>query len=523
MMRYLKILLLSICFVGLMVMTAQAGAASVYAVGGATNVTSINTVPSVSREGLALSAVNISGGALAASNTRSVAFNVDTILQSGDTVTYTISGAVPLESTDLSYWLVEKDIGSTATLDTGDQVVSSKCSVSGSTITCTLNNDMDADGENILVLVRADTGSGTATAHGYAEGETLSLPTWRISSSTTGGAVTATVVPSRTQTTQMGSATLSSRAGAEIAFEASSQIGGILSSNPATLSTNSTDSLGKVTLLSSTSVAPNYLIKDNNSTPTFGAVTLSSLGTNATFTLTISGPMSGVKRIFWNQDDGAGYDDADTTKEKFTIDTTANAATLSLTGETVTDISAHNLFIQFDGTTTLTPRVYKITGKVDIGSYSASTTDIIGSLTYTGAVVRPAYMYLQSDDWKQFIRFSIDETATATPSATIYGKVTVDGTKTIWLNLGTVSKGTEKLIWGYDIQSAAATAGYTISGRVDIDFIVYNSSSSSPFSAAFTDPNKKYLNVMSVQKSPTGDRYVPVHYVTSAGTGEFSL
>ncbi len=51
MMRYLKILFLSLVLVGLMTFTAQA--ASIYAVGGVDNTNTVASVPTVSREGLA--------------------------------------------------------------------------------------------------------------------------------------------------------------------------------------------------------------------------------------------------------------------------------------------------------------------------------------------------------------------------------------------------------------------------------------------------------------------------------------
>ncbi|MEM3553384.1 MAG: hypothetical protein QW658_00310 [Candidatus Bathyarchaeia archaeon] len=79
----------------------------------------------------------------------------------------------------------------------------------------------------------------------------------------------------------------------------------------------------------------------------------------------VSGPMSGIKEIFWDLNNN----DAKDTGEAFSIDTQTNTATIQVAGNNggVQTGELRKVHIVVDKATPLTPRTYKLTYKVDFG------------------------------------------------------------------------------------------------------------------------------------------------------------
>lgn len=477
----------------------------------------------VSRYGLAAGSITLAGADMAAGR-RTLGITLDTALQAGDIVTLTITGAQPMIITDLAYWLVGDQGANDTAFDTTelDAIVSQAGALSGTgpyTLTFNITDDVATGTE--LLLVRSNTG-GTATDPGYADDNTMEVPTFRFPQGSSGSLTIAAAIDRQGTAPKAAllfapATTAQNNAAQDFDFAYVSQDDAIDTDLMTRLNKNDGVAPNLLYTLSTAAGALPTFQFDDVAGGTTGAdvgayADLGDLPNTAILYLTMTGNMSGVSRIWWDNDS----DDVLDNNETFSINATSNVATWSMIANQVNSNAAENLYIEFNGTTTLSARQFNLMASLNVSGYTYSETQVIGNITWAGSRLVPSYLWADNDAYKHFVRLGLPGNPTTAAdvraSYTVWVTVMLDLQKVVWVNAGSITPGSEMLIWGYDIADAVAAQGFARpTGRMNVEIII-------PTLDTADDPGDELqLNATSIQKSPSGDRLIQIRMINHDG------
>ena len=513
--------------------------------------------------GAAAGSLTINAGAITGVDGRTIGFSSSGSLLSGATVTVTLTNGAVDSATDSEYYLALIDAGSTSTgagtIDTvADDVVSGAAVLSSadSVLTFTLTGNVSADTQ--VVVVRSAGGAGSG--HNYSDGDVAQSPTWLIPEDSTQD-MTANVA-SGGQTSLAAAITLPSESSLAMSPSAATEtidvtdtaaLGGgyaesayrYICSTPSDSNTSDSNDFYD------TETLPQLSLSLNDSAPADAIVVGQrdafsdfSVG-EASVTATINGPMAPVSSIYWDLDENGTFDN----DEAFTINASANTATLmfdpSDSGNASVEASGGNPYVRivFDGSTDLEFGQYAPSVSLTVDTHTLSVTPkiidttshanapgalcVIGGLN--GARFRPNYLWVRNDDWKQFVRISVDVNAgpsdTGETSWDVYARAK-QVTGNDWVRVGTVNAAGELLLWGYQVAQAMIDAGYpnTVGSnpRMDVEFVVNGLGISYAVTVQNQPETAFKLSVVSIQYTRSGgDRVIPVRaLVQTASTND---
>jgi hypothetical protein len=189
--------------------------------------------------------------------------------------------------------------------------------------------------------------------------------------------------------------------------------------------------------------------------------------------LTLAASMSGIARIC--------YDDAAclaTSATRFTIDTVANTATYSrvLTTPAIGDLN-HKLTFVVDGTTPLSERTFKLTALLDLTGADKLDRTLLSAVSYFRLQVISAQYYIPligsvpASGRETYIKLQSKNTAAGANGVSV-AILASDGSITATYSAGTITPGVPMLITGAQLVTAATNAGKTVDGAAGFAVIV---------------------------------------------------
>jgi hypothetical protein len=184
-----------------------------------------------------------------------------------------------------------------------------------------------------------------------------------------------------------------------------------------------------------------------------------TLVTSDKMDLTISGSMSGISRICW--DDAACLSGSTT---KFTINTGTNTATYSVlfaTAPALTDFNGKAITFVVDGVTPLTERTFTVTGVMNLTPTDQLDRTLLSAAEYfkmaltTYQAICPFVKYNAAPSVQTWVRLTSSYISTGTEANKVKGTVLCGNGITSVVNLGQIIPGTTLGILASDILTAA--------------------------------------------------------------------